>query len=103
MGEKRRLERLTASDLFLLLWDDYGWATDIGGLAILCGLGTLHRSCSGRRYCGTGNCAFVRKAEPTEAGASETASVLMRGELAAGALVSLAHAAQAGQFIKSLA
>jgi diacylglycerol O-acyltransferase len=31
------LERLTASDLFLLLWDDYGWATDIGGLAILDG------------------------------------------------------------------
>ena len=31
------LERLTASDLFLLLWDDYGWSTDIGGLAIVDG------------------------------------------------------------------
>jgi hypothetical protein len=29
------LDRLTASDLFLLLWDDYGWSTDISGLAIL--------------------------------------------------------------------
>ena len=29
------LERVTASDLFLLLWDDYGWSSDIGGLAIL--------------------------------------------------------------------
>ena len=28
------LERLTASDLFLLMWDDYGWSSDIGGLAI---------------------------------------------------------------------
>jgi diacylglycerol O-acyltransferase / wax synthase len=28
---------LTASDLFLLLWDDYGWSTDIGALAILDG------------------------------------------------------------------
>ena len=28
------LERLTASDMFLL-WDDYGWSSDIGGLAIL--------------------------------------------------------------------
>ena len=37
MAESRRLERLTASDVFLLLWDDYGWSTDIGGLAILDG------------------------------------------------------------------
>src|SRR6266540_3103155 len=37
MAERRLLERLTASDLFLLLWDDYGWSTDIGGLAILDG------------------------------------------------------------------
>ena len=37
MAETRPLERLTASDLFLLLWDDYGWSTDIGGLAILDG------------------------------------------------------------------
>jgi WS/DGAT/MGAT family acyltransferase len=35
------LERLTASDLFLLLWDDYGWSTDIGGLAILDGASLL--------------------------------------------------------------
>jgi diacylglycerol O-acyltransferase / wax synthase len=37
MAGTRSLERLTASDLFLLLWDDYGWSTDIGGLAILDG------------------------------------------------------------------
>ena len=37
MVRTRPLERLTASDLFLLLWDDYGWCTDIGGLAILDG------------------------------------------------------------------
>ena len=35
--ETPRLERLTASDLFLLMWDDYGWSSDIGGLAILAG------------------------------------------------------------------
>jgi diacylglycerol O-acyltransferase / wax synthase len=35
------LERLTASDLFLLMWDDYGWPTDIGGLAILDGTSLL--------------------------------------------------------------
>jgi diacylglycerol O-acyltransferase len=39
-AEARPLDRLTASDLFLLLWDDYGWSTDIGGLAIVDG-GTL--------------------------------------------------------------
>src|SRR5262245_66296776 len=27
------LDRVTASDLFLLLWDDYGWSSDIGVLA----------------------------------------------------------------------
>src|SRR5262245_42179687 len=37
MADKRLLRRLTASDRFLLLWDDYGWSTDIGGLAILDG------------------------------------------------------------------
>jgi diacylglycerol O-acyltransferase len=37
MAEPPLLERLTASDLFLLLWDDYGWSTDIGGLAIVDG------------------------------------------------------------------
>ena len=39
MAGTRLLERLTASDRFLLLWDDYGWSTDIGGLAILDGVG----------------------------------------------------------------
>ena len=43
MAEGRPLERLTASDIFLLLWDDYGWSTDIGGLAILDGAGLLDR------------------------------------------------------------
>jgi WS/DGAT/MGAT family acyltransferase len=43
MAETRPLERLTASDLFLLLWDDYGWSTDIGGLAILDGSSLLDR------------------------------------------------------------
>jgi len=42
-AETRLLERLTASDLFLLLWDDYGWSTDIGGLAILDGTSLLTR------------------------------------------------------------
>ena len=37
MARMEPLERLTASDIFLLLWDDYGWSTDIGGLAILDG------------------------------------------------------------------
>jgi WS/DGAT/MGAT family acyltransferase len=41
MAGTRLLERLTASDLFLLLWDDYGWFTDIGGLAILNGTSLL--------------------------------------------------------------
>jgi diacylglycerol O-acyltransferase len=41
MTETRVLERLTASDLFLLLWEDYGWSTDIGGLAILDGSSLL--------------------------------------------------------------
>jgi WS/DGAT/MGAT family acyltransferase len=39
MAQKRVLDRVTASDLFLLLWDDYGWSSDIGGLAILDGTG----------------------------------------------------------------
>jgi diacylglycerol O-acyltransferase / wax synthase len=43
MDEPRLLERLTASDLFMLLWDDYGWSTDIGGLAILDGTSLLDR------------------------------------------------------------
>src|SRR5829696_3910112 len=43
MDEARLLERLTASDLFLLLWDDYGWSGDIGGLAILDGTSLLDR------------------------------------------------------------
>ena len=41
MDETRLLERLTASDLFLLMWDDYGWSSDIGGLAILDGTSLL--------------------------------------------------------------
>jgi WS/DGAT/MGAT family acyltransferase len=43
MAETHLLERLTASDLFLLLWDDYGWSSDIGGLAILDGTSLLDR------------------------------------------------------------
>jgi WS/DGAT/MGAT family acyltransferase len=43
MAETRLLERLTASDLFLLLWDDYGWSSDIGGLAVLDGTSLLDR------------------------------------------------------------
>ena len=38
---KHRFERLTASDLFLLMWDDYGWSSNIGGLAILDGTSLL--------------------------------------------------------------
>lgn len=48
MAETRRLERLTASDVFLLLWDDYGWSTDIGGLAILDGTSMLEEDGSVR-------------------------------------------------------
>lgn len=43
MTETHLLERLTASDLFLLMWDDYGWSTDIGGVAILDGPSLLDR------------------------------------------------------------
>ncbi|HZD02414.1 MAG TPA: wax ester/triacylglycerol synthase family O-acyltransferase [Actinomycetes bacterium] len=43
MGEARLVERLTASDLFMLLWDDYGWPNQIGGLAILDGASLLDR------------------------------------------------------------
>jgi len=43
MAETRLLERLTSSDLFLLLWDDYGWSSDIGGLAVLDGTSLLDR------------------------------------------------------------
>ena len=32
---------MTASDLFLLQWDRYGWSSDIGGLAILDGTSLL--------------------------------------------------------------
>src|SRR5512133_2955385 len=41
MTEVRLLDRVGASDLFLLLWDDYGWSSDIGGLAICDGAGLL--------------------------------------------------------------
>jgi diacylglycerol O-acyltransferase len=37
MAETRSLERLSASDLFLLSWDDFGWSGDIGALVILDG------------------------------------------------------------------
>src|SRR5512138_371890 len=37
------LERLTASDQFMLMWDDYGWPNEIGALAILDGTGLLDR------------------------------------------------------------
>ena len=43
MAETPLLERLTASDLFMLLWDDYGWPNQIGGLAILDGTSLLDR------------------------------------------------------------
>jgi diacylglycerol O-acyltransferase / wax synthase len=42
MAETRLLERLTASDRFML-WEDYGWSGDIGGLAILDGTSLLDR------------------------------------------------------------
>ena len=37
------LERLTASDQFMLMWDDYGWPNEIGALAILDGTVLLDR------------------------------------------------------------
>jgi WS/DGAT/MGAT family acyltransferase len=37
MAKPRRLERLTAQDLLMLLADDFGWSEDIGVLAILDG------------------------------------------------------------------
>jgi WS/DGAT/MGAT family acyltransferase len=37
MAEPRRMDRLTAQDLFMLSADDYGWSQDIGVLAILDG------------------------------------------------------------------
>jgi diacylglycerol O-acyltransferase / wax synthase len=37
MVEPRRMDRLTAQDLFMLLPDDFGWSQDIGVLAILDG------------------------------------------------------------------
>src|SRR5215467_3177887 len=43
MAQTHPLDRLTASDLFLLMWDDYGWPSDIGGLAVLDGTGLLGR------------------------------------------------------------
>jgi diacylglycerol O-acyltransferase / wax synthase len=42
MAETRLLERLTASDRFML-WEDYGWSSDIGGLATLDGTSLLDR------------------------------------------------------------
>ena len=43
IADKPLLERLTASDLFLLQWDRFGWSSDIGGLAIVDGTGLLDR------------------------------------------------------------
>jgi WS/DGAT/MGAT family acyltransferase len=43
MADTPPLDRVTASDLFLLMWDDYGWSSDIGGLAILDGASLLDR------------------------------------------------------------
>jgi WS/DGAT/MGAT family acyltransferase len=40
MAAIRPLERLTAADLFML-WDDYGWSSDIGALAALDGTNLL--------------------------------------------------------------
>jgi diacylglycerol O-acyltransferase / wax synthase len=37
MAERRRMDRLTASDLFMLWAGDFGWSQDIGALAILDG------------------------------------------------------------------
>src|SRR5215470_10790844 len=41
MAGAHPLDRVTASDLFLLMWDDYGWSSDIGGLAVLDGANLL--------------------------------------------------------------
>jgi WS/DGAT/MGAT family acyltransferase len=41
MAQTPRLERLTASDLFMLMWDEYGWPNEIGALAILDGISLL--------------------------------------------------------------
>jgi WS/DGAT/MGAT family acyltransferase len=43
MAGTHHLERLTASDMFLLLWDAFGWSGDIGALAILDGTSLLDR------------------------------------------------------------
>jgi diacylglycerol O-acyltransferase / wax synthase len=43
MADTGRLERLNASDLYVLLWDDFGWSGDIGVLAILDGTRLLDR------------------------------------------------------------
>jgi hypothetical protein len=37
MAEPRRLDRLTAQDLFMLWAGDFGWSQDIGVVAILDG------------------------------------------------------------------
>jgi diacylglycerol O-acyltransferase len=37
VAEPRRMDRLTAQDLFMLWADDFGWSQDIGALAILDG------------------------------------------------------------------
>ena len=45
--ETRSLDRLTASDRFLM-WDDYGWSSDIGAVAVLDGTTLLDRR--GEKY-----------------------------------------------------
>lgn len=45
MAGESQLDRLTASDMFLLLWDDYGWSGDFGALAILDGTALLDPDC----------------------------------------------------------
>jgi len=52
-----RLERLTASDVFLLLWDDYGWSSDIGGFAIVDGASLV----DGDGRLGSGTARRVRR------------------------------------------
>ena len=49
------LDQLTASELFLLLWDDYGWSNDIGGPAVCGGANLLDGMAgSGSRRCAGG-------------------------------------------------
>ena len=42
MAKTHRLERVNAADLYVLMWDDFGWSGDIGVLAILDGTRLLN-------------------------------------------------------------